>query len=77
MTPRFSCCLSGVLCPVAVPDANSYINGWLIRVTEEELGRLDEYEGENYVRIRVTLATGIEAWVYRASPLLLGGKDAP
>jgi hypothetical protein len=33
--------------------------------------KLDEYEGENYVRVRVTLATGIQAWVYCASPLLL------
>ena len=56
--------------PVAVSDADSYINGWLIRVTEQELVKLDEYEGENYIRIRVTLATGIEAWVYTASPKL-------
>ena len=60
--------------PVAVPDTDSYINGWLLRVTEEELVRLDEYEGENYIRIRVTLATGIEAWMYCASPKLLDDK---
>jgi gamma-glutamylcyclotransferase (GGCT)/AIG2-like uncharacterized protein YtfP len=61
--------------PVAIPDADSYINGWLIRVTAEELVKLDEYEGENYIRIRVMLATGIEAWVYCASPLLLEGEN--
>ena len=57
--------------PVAVADAESYINGWVLCVNAEELERLDKYEGENYIRIRVTLASGLQAWVYTASPLLL------
>jgi gamma-glutamylcyclotransferase (GGCT)/AIG2-like uncharacterized protein YtfP len=54
--------------PVAMPDAGGYVNGWVLRVTPEELVKLDEYEGENYIRIRVRLASGIEAWVYRGNP---------
>ena len=57
--------------PVAVVDADGYINGWVLRVSTEELERLDKYEGENYVRVRVTLVSGLQAWVYCASPLLL------
>jgi gamma-glutamylcyclotransferase (GGCT)/AIG2-like uncharacterized protein YtfP len=57
--------------PVAVVDADGYINGWVLRVNSEELERLDNYEGENYIRVRVALASGLQAWVYTASPLLL------
>ena len=57
--------------PVAVVDTNGYINGWVLRVNSEELERLDRYEGENYIRVRVTLASGLQTWVYTASPLLL------
>ena len=57
--------------PVAVVDADGYINGWVLRVNSEELERLDEYEGENYIRVGVSLASGLQAWVYTASPLLL------
>jgi gamma-glutamylcyclotransferase (GGCT)/AIG2-like uncharacterized protein YtfP len=57
--------------PVAVVDADGYINGWVLRVNSEELERLDNYEGENYIRVRVSLASGLQAWVYTASPILL------
>jgi gamma-glutamylcyclotransferase (GGCT)/AIG2-like uncharacterized protein YtfP len=57
--------------PVAVVDADGYINGWVLRVNADELERLDNYEGENYIRVRVALASGLHAWVYTASPLLL------
>ena len=57
--------------PVAVVDAEGYINGWVLRVNAEELQRLDDYEGENYIRVRVTLASSLQAWVYTASPVLL------
>ena len=57
--------------PVAVQDDNATINGWVLQVTTVELIKLDVYEGENYIRVRVTLQSGTDAWVYCASPLLL------
>lgn len=43
------------------------VAGELIRVSRRELERLDRYErlGVRYERVRLTLADGREAWVYR------------
>ena len=55
--------------PVAMPDdEDRAIRGWVLHVTAEELEKLDHYEGSSYIRVRVTLASGIEAWVYRGHP---------
>ena len=56
--------------PVAMPDESASINGWVLKVTAKELEKLDHYEGENYVRVRVTLASGSDAWVYRGNPVV-------
>lgn len=40
------------------------IPGTLLRLTPQELVRADEYEAGDYVRVRVTLASGREAWLY-------------
>lgn len=41
------------------------VQGTVFEVTEAELAAADEYERDaNYGRIRVTLRSGIEAWVY-------------
>lgn len=50
---------------IAVPDAQGEIRGGVIEVTPDELLRIDRYEGEEYQRVKVTLASGAEAWVYR------------
>jgi len=50
---------------IAVPDSHGEILGGVIEVTQDELLRIDRYEGEEYERARVTLASGTEAWVYR------------
>ena len=45
--------------------ASDRIEGMVFRVTEEELKKADEYETPSgYSRIRVTLASGVIAWVY-------------
>lgn len=43
------------------------VNGLLLQVDAKELARLDRYErlGLRYERVRMTLADGREAWVYR------------
>jgi gamma-glutamylcyclotransferase (GGCT)/AIG2-like uncharacterized protein YtfP len=52
--------------PVIIEDNSSTleIKGEIIDVTPEELQALDEYEGYLYVRQKVTLKSGVMAWVY-------------
>lgn len=57
----------GLPYPVAVPDATSAIDGLVLQVTSRELARLDLYEGDGYVRVQVSLASGTSAWVYIGS----------
>lgn len=41
------------------------VGGEVFVVSSEDLKRADQYEGEAYMRKRVTLASGTEAWVYQ------------
>lgn len=52
------------------PAPSASVKGLLLRVDAEELYRLDRYErlGIRYDRVRVSLADGREAWVYRRLP---------
>ncbi|MBM3290529.1 MAG: gamma-glutamylcyclotransferase [Candidatus Hydrogenedentes bacterium] len=52
--------------PNLVPDAESVADGRVIEVTQHELGRIDLYEGDLYVRHRVTLESGAVTWAYYA-----------
>jgi gamma-glutamylcyclotransferase (GGCT)/AIG2-like uncharacterized protein YtfP len=52
--------------PVIKPEPGSSVEGLAITVTPTELGCIDQYEGENYRRTKVTLASGRQAWVYQA-----------
>ncbi len=47
-----------------IPAEESEINGAVITVTKDELERVDEYESEEYRRIKVTLESGKVTWVY-------------
>jgi gamma-glutamylcyclotransferase (GGCT)/AIG2-like uncharacterized protein YtfP len=40
------------------------VNGTVFEITDEELAHADEYEVDAYTRVRTTLASGREAWVY-------------
>jgi len=42
------------------------VSGWLVELTRPAaiLSTLDDYEGEEYRRVRVTLAGGRQAWAY-------------
>ncbi len=40
------------------------VPGGYLELSEGELARADDYEVEDYVRIRVTLSSGVKAWVY-------------
>jgi len=50
---------------IAIRDEQSEIRGAVIEVTPDELRRIDRYEGEEYERVQVVLASGVRAWVYR------------
>jgi gamma-glutamylcyclotransferase (GGCT)/AIG2-like uncharacterized protein YtfP len=45
-------------------DENDRIAGTVFEISADELAAADEYEVDDYERIAVTLASGIEAWVY-------------
>ena len=54
----------------ATGDPHDRIPGVVFRLTPAELAHADAYETDDYVRIRTTLASGTECWVY-AAPLSL------
>ncbi len=45
-------------------NANDVVEGSLFWLTKAELAAADEYEVDDYVRVAVTLSSGIEAWAY-------------
>ncbi len=52
--------------PRVTPDVAASVSGGVLLLTEAELARTDAYEGDEYVRVWVTLRDGSEAWVYAA-----------
>ena len=54
--------------PVAMPDENSRIEGMVYEVTEDELEKLDAYEGDCYLRLKIRLENEQDAWVYAGNP---------
>lgn len=48
-------------------SAADRVPGVVFRVTPAELMRADAYEVDDYVRVRATLASGLECWVYVAA----------
>ncbi len=50
------------------PQTGSVVNGIVYEVTTEELAKIDEYEGDAYLRVSATLVSTIRAWVYRDNP---------
>lgn len=57
--------LGGTVYPIIRPDIYSQVEGLVIEVTLDELALIDRYEGDDYRRVKVTLASGQRAWVYR------------
>ena len=52
--------------PVVSPSDNpaDRVAGRLFTITAEELAHADRYEVSDYKRVLVTLASGLDAWVY-------------
>lgn len=53
---------------IAIPstDHTGTIEGVVFELSEEELHQADDYETDDYKRIKVTLQSGKAAWVYVA-----------
>ncbi len=47
-------------------DGNDTIDGMVFEVSTEEMIEADRYEPAGYERVRVTLGSGKEAWMYMA-----------
>lgn len=45
-------------------DPDSKISGMLLEVTSHELQKADKYEVDDYKRVKCTLRSGEQAWVY-------------
>jgi gamma-glutamylcyclotransferase (GGCT)/AIG2-like uncharacterized protein YtfP len=56
--------IGGEQYPIAEPGDGGKIEGVAYEVQLEELKKIDEYEGQEYRRIKVTLDSGLEAWIY-------------
>lgn len=57
--------------PVAIPsDQDEHIHGVVLQVSEDELETMDTYEGFAYIRVRLFLRSGIEAWIYIGNPAI-------
>jgi gamma-glutamylcyclotransferase (GGCT)/AIG2-like uncharacterized protein YtfP len=52
--------------PILLREEGGRIEGKIMHITPPELARIDQYETDAYDRIRVTLESGLEAWVYVA-----------
>ena len=50
------------------PHPGSTVDGVLFEVSEDELERLDIYEGEAYQRVSVRLVSKTRAWAYCENP---------
>ena len=50
------------------PQVGVVIHGIVYEVTSEELAKIDEYEGDAYLRISVSLVSNTQVWVYRDNP---------
>jgi gamma-glutamylcyclotransferase (GGCT)/AIG2-like uncharacterized protein YtfP len=53
---------------IMVPgEPTDEVDGVVFEITPEELAAADDYEADDYKRIKVKLRSGVEAWVYVAA----------
>ena len=50
-------------------DENDSVSGAFLTLTEEELKATDDYEVTDYIRLQVTLDSGVQAFVYVANEI--------
>jgi hypothetical protein len=52
---------------ISTNNENDFIEGTVLELSKEELLLADQYEPNNYVRIKVEFNSGKKAWVYVAT----------
>jgi gamma-glutamylcyclotransferase (GGCT)/AIG2-like uncharacterized protein YtfP len=63
--------INGETYPIAFPKEGKEIEGLVLQVSIAELTKTDEWESDTYQRVKVTLKSGKQAWVYSASEQVL------
>lgn len=53
---------------IILPATGGTVDGIVYEVTNEELEKIDAYEGDAYVRVSATLMSNTRAWIYRDNP---------
>lgn len=53
---------------IIYPRAGATVDGVVYEVTDDELKKIDEYEGDAYIRVSATLVSNTRVWVYRDNP---------
>lgn len=53
---------------IIVPESGASVDGVVYEVTSEDVVKIDQYEGDAYLRVSVTLKSNLRAWVYRDNP---------
>ncbi|EKD46668.1 MAG: hypothetical protein ACD_67C00122G0003 [uncultured bacterium] len=51
--------------PILIEAMNNNVGGLVLEVAPSDFSVLDEYEGDEYKRVRVKLRSGKLAWVYK------------
>ena len=63
--------ISGETYPIAFPKEGKEMEGLVLQVSLAELQKTDAWESDTYQRVKVTLKSGTQAWVYSASEQVL------
>lgn len=58
--------IDGIDYPNIIPSIDDVVKGKLYQLTNQELAIADDYEGDEYNRIKIKFLDNISAWVYIA-----------
>jgi len=56
--------IDGAVYPLIILNKDSDVEGQILELTDEELLKVDEYEGTVYKRVNVVVGGGLKAWTY-------------
>lgn len=58
--------INGEIFPILIKSNSpmDFVFGLVLKVSEEELKKIDKFETDDYKRIQVVLSSGKDAWIY-------------
>src|SRR5687767_3983039 len=56
--------IRNIVYPILVPEPNGIIEGEILKLSKDELSKIDVYETNAYRRVKMKLKSGTETWVY-------------